>query len=377
MAVARIEDRWFRKDKTPKSTHGVGDRWMAIWNEPDGTRRSKKFATRSHAQEHLRVIAVQQSRGEYVSEATQQLLVEELLTEWVSTALHWKASTREAIASNIRTHIVPKWGSWQIGQIRRRDVQRWIAEVNLAPRTVETIHGHFHAFLQWCVSDNLIATNPATNVNLPKGRKREHIFLTVDQVRHLAGAIDPHYSDLVWFLSVTGLRIGEAIELRAKDLDIARRRISVNRSTIFVGGRHPVVGPPKNGTTRSVALPSKMMTIVEKRAANVHPQSLMFQTQRGHQIRPNNFKRRQFDEAVEKANVASKRAGRLDLYIPTDLRVHDLRHTASSLLVRSGASVKAVQRMLGHATAAITLDVYAGLFEDDLDDVAHRLDSLI
>lgn len=52
---------------------------------------------------------------------------------------------------------------------------------------------------------------------------------------------------------------------------------------------------------------------------------------------------------------------------------HDLRHTAASLAISSGANVKAVQRMLGHASAAMTLDTYADLFEDDLDDVATRL----
>jgi Phage integrase family len=58
------------------------------------------------------------------------------------------------------------------------------------------------------------------------------------------------------------------------------------------------------------------------------------------------------------------------------LTPHELRHTAASLAVASGASVKAVQRMLGHASAAMTLDVYAGLFEDDLDGVADRMAAL-
>jgi integrase len=53
---------------------------------------------------------------------------------------------------------------------------------------------------------------------------------------------------------------------------------------------------------------------------------------------------------------------------------HELRHTAASLAVSSGANVKAVQRMLGHASAAMTLDTYADLFDEDLDAVAERLD---
>ena len=57
------------------------------------------------------------------------------------------------------------------------------------------------------------------------------------------------------------------------------------------------------------------------------------------------------------------------------LTPHDLRHTAASQAVQAGANVTAVQRMLGHASAAMTLDVYAGLFNDDLDAVADRLDA--
>ncbi len=52
---------------------------------------------------------------------------------------------------------------------------------------------------------------------------------------------------------------------------------------------------------------------------------------------------------------------------------HDLRHTAASLAISSGANVKAVQRMLGHKSAAMTLDTYADLFDDDLADVAERM----
>jgi integrase len=57
------------------------------------------------------------------------------------------------------------------------------------------------------------------------------------------------------------------------------------------------------------------------------------------------------------------------------MTLHDLRHTAASLAISAGANVKAVQRMLGHASAAMALDVYADLFEEDLDGVAERLNA--
>ncbi len=82
----------------------------------------------------------------------------------------------------------------------------------------------------------------------------------------------------------------------------------------------------------------------------------------------NNWKRKAFDKAAD--TLVDNHP---DLLRPT---VHDLRHTAASLAISAGANVKAVQRMLGHASAAMTLDVYADLFDDDLDAVGDALSRL-
>jgi integrase len=82
---------------------------------------------------------------------------------------------------------------------------------------------------------------------------------------------------------------------------------------------------------------------------------------RGAPLRNHNFRGRVFTPAAGAIGVPQ-------------LTPHDLRHTGASLAVQAGTNVKAVQRMLGHASAAMTLDVYAGLFGDDLDAVADRLD---
>ena len=88
---------------------------------------------------------------------------------------------------------------------------------------------------------------------------------------------------------------------------------------------------------------------------------LVFTTWRGKPLRNLNFRRDVFDRAADDAGLHG-------------LTPHELRHTAASLAVSAGANVKAAQRMLGHASAAMTLDVYSGLFDDDLDGVAERLD---
>jgi integrase len=85
--------------------------------------------------------------------------------------------------------------------------------------------------------------------------------------------------------------------------------------------------------------------------------------------RNSNYRGRVFQPAVEKCQKAHKS-------FPS-ITPRDLRYTAASLAVSTGANVKAVQRMLGHAKASMTLDVYADLFDEDLDGVADRLDAAI
>ena len=95
----------------------------------------------------------------------------------------------------------------------------------------------------------------------------------------------------------------------------------------------------------------------------------MFTDLRGGVLRNSNYRARVFEPALRRCQSA-------DDSFPS-ITPHDLRHTAASLAVSAGANVKAVQRMLGHAKASMTLDVYADLFDEDLDDVADRMDVAI
>ena len=150
---------------------------------------------------------------------------------------------------------------------------------------------------------------------------------------------------------------------------------------VFVKGGQAVVGPPKNGKARTVPITPYISAMFEPLVKDRWPTELLFKSARGHQARPNNFKRRDFDSAIASINATAEakkyRGDKSALTIPKGLWVHNLRHTAASWLVQSGASVKVVQRMLGHATASITLDAYAGLFDQDLDDVSTRMQALL
>jgi integrase len=361
--MGRVDDRWIRKDKTRTPLYGKGKRWQAVWTE-NGDEKKKSFAVKDAAQAHLTDIDHRQRSGTYTSREHGRVHVRDLLDPWMDTLLHLRDSTMAATRSDVRATILPYWGDKIVADITRADVQAWVSGMKKAARTVDTIYGRFRNFLNWCVDEGRIPLNPATGVNLPVGNKREHIYLKVPEVARLALSIDPYFTDLVWFLAMTGLRFGEAAELRAKDLHLGRARLTVARAVTDVDGKM-VVGPPKGGKPRDVPVPGYVLDRITSRSDGLRRDELLFPGKRGGWLRSNNFKRRTHDPAVVAAGL------------PEDLWVHDLRHTAASLAISAGASVKSVQRMLGHASAKITLDVYAGLFDQDLDTVAMRMDEML
>jgi integrase len=103
---------------------------------------------------------------------------------------------------------------------------------------------------------------------------------------------------------------------------------------------------------------------------------LVFTAPRGGPLRESKFVPDRFKPAIGAANEAIAQLaqdGRPDP-LPEGLRLYDLRHTAASLMIRQGASIKAVQKQLGHATASITLDTYGHLFPDELEALAGRME---
>lgn len=121
-------------------------------------------------------------------------------------------------------------------------------------------------------------------------------------------------------------------------------------------------GSPKTHQHRSVPIPRVVTAVLTEQMAGREPDDLVFPAPRGGPLRVRNFRRDGFDRAAKSVGLAG-------------LVPHELRHTAAALAIASGATVRGVQSMLGNASAAMTLNVYGGLFEDELGLVADRLDA--
>jgi integrase len=122
-----------------------------------------------------------------------------------------------------------------------------------------------------------------------------------------------------------------------------------------------VFGEPKTHQRRSVVVPKFLRAKLAELVSTLSPDDFVFASRTGTVLRVANFRRNSFDRAATAIGV-------------TGMVPHELRHTAASLAIASGADVKVIQKMLGHASAAMTLDRYGRLFDDRLDEVADRVD---
>ena len=349
-------------------TVAAGKRYRVIYRRPDHSQTSKRgFPTKREAELYLATVEVAKARGEFVDAAASRARIVDLGAEWLEHQTHLKPSSLRPVEIAWRVYVQPVWGRRAVGEIRHSDVQSWISkfstdEKKRSATTILRAYGVLAGILDVAVHDRRILTNPARGINLPRKLKKEHRYLTHAEVGRLAENSGKHRF-LVYVLAYTGLRWGEAIGLRTRDVDPTRKRFNISVNAVEVG---PLLelGTPKTHKRRSVAYPAFLSDLVAQSCEGKQPDDLVFSDEFGNHLRRTRVSggsRSWFKTALAMSELEP-------------MTLHDLRHTAASLAISAGGNVKAVQRMLGHASAAMTLDTYADLFDDDLDAVAHALD---
>ncbi|SDU16514.1 tyrosine-type recombinase/integrase [Jiangella alkaliphila] len=341
--------------------------WRARYREPSGKQREKRFDRKVDAQRWLDEQTTQHVTGTYVAPELGKITVAEWSERWLATKVSRKASTRDRYAGILRTHIIPVWGTTKIADVAHEDVQDWISGLTVAGQSagsVVKIHRVMSQLLGYAVRSKRLASNPAKDVDLPKVTPAEHRYLNPAQVADLANAAGDKGRLVILVLAYCGLRWGELAALRVTRVDLLRRRIHVAESVTEVNGGKLDWGLPKDWERRWVPIPRFLADDLAGHLVGKAPEDLVFTSPRGAVLRVGGAKRSWFNRAVIESGV------------PAGFHPHELRHTAASLAVSAGANVKAVQKMLGHKKASMTLDTYADLFDEDLEAVAERLDEI-
>lgn len=352
---------------TPYTTT-AGKRYRVRYRRPDGSQTDKRgFKTKRDAEVFLASVEVSKAQGTFVDPSRSRVSISELAGPWLaSKEASLKPSAYSPVETAWRLRVQPRWARVMITDIAHSDVKSWVAELNRShgASVVIRTYGVLASILDDAVHDRRLAVNPARGgkMGLPKKIASRHIYLNHAQVEDLAEA-SGEYATLVRTLAYTGMRWAEVSGLTVQGIDFARSRIWVVTNAVEVHGKIHV-GTPKSHKIRSVPMPRFLRDELAGRVVKLSPEDLVFPSKAGthmKRVRTSEASKSWFKNAAESIGVPQ-------------LHIHDLRHTAASLAVQSGANVKAIQRMLGHASAAMTLDVYADLFDDDLDAVSAALD---
>lgn len=377
---AGVEDRWRKTDGTPSASDGKGMRWRARYVDDAAREHSKAFARKVDAQAWLNEITSTIVTGTYVAPGAGNVTIKQMHEQWLGTQGHVKESTRATRESAWSVHVSVRWADVRLVDVQTSAIRAWVAELATdqparkasSAATIENALGVLRMVCALGVEDRRIPRNPCDGVKAPRRQHSDRAYLSHQEVDELARTVSRD-GLVIRFLAYTGLRYGEMAALRVQDFDMLRRRVNVRQSVTEVKGRL-VWSTPKTHERRTVPFPKMLADQLAERMEGLGRDELVFQAPRGGVLRIATFRTRVLNPAVAQLQGIDDEHDepQTDWPRPT---LHDLRHTAASLAISAGANVKAVQTMLGHKSAAMTLDTYADLFPDDLEAVADALDA--
>ena len=379
-----------KAQKRPNGAGGVREyvlvdgarRWEIYFSEPDATgtlrRRFKKgFESHQSAKDELQAVQV------HIREGTHQRLVKDSFGEYAEaylSGLRVRATTQAAYLRHYRVHIHPALAERKIASITKNDLNRMYRDMERggrkdtsgygrpsSPATVRHIHALVKQILQSAVDDGLIRSNPASLASPPsasQARPPEIEAWDASQATYfLERSRDRNdYLHIAWLLLLgTGMRRGELVALRWRDVDLERGNLAIQRSYFYIKqkGMSPLKGfsTTKSGKSRVVDIdPQLVDALARHKAAQIDA--------RGELGRDALVIANRFDEPLNpellsqqfRGRVIASRVDRPNLPL---IKLHGLRHTHATLLLSSGIHPKVVQERLGHSNIVITLNTYS------------------
>jgi integrase len=351
-------------------------RWAALLPLARGKR--KQFLGKTRGEVVAKMTEAQADRLKGIPIVSNNQTVGQYLQAWLqSVKSSVRPRTYESYDLNVR-RLTPLLGKKRLTSLTPAMIENAyadLAEGGLSKRSIVQAHTVLHNALKKAVKWGYLGRNPADAVDVPRPERTEMKTLTEEEVRLLFEATAGKDLHALWvLLASTGLRLGEALGLKWEDLDFNNSRLMVQRSLQQQKeGGLVLVEPKTSKSRRTVYFPSGTAEALRahRRDQNARrllvggawqDSGLVFCRENGAMIAPGTISHR--------LHTILKNAG-----LP-QIRVHDLRHTAATLLLGKGENPKIVQELLGHSTIGITLDTYSHVTPAMHASAAAKMESL-
>ncbi|MBI3127593.1 MAG: site-specific integrase [Candidatus Tectomicrobia bacterium] len=352
---------------------GSGVWWVYVNHKRK--RWSKKVGDKKAAQEVKRITEAQLALGQLPSGGPDQIpTFKEYAQGWVEKygEVILRPSTLDNYRRHLKNHIYPKIGEMPLDKVEKRHVRELLVELMAGHKSKSalTILGPLRRILSSAEEDELIKKNPARNLGrgINKGEKSKGADpFTEDEADRFLAALLEHFPEWhpFYFTALrTGARVGEIAGLKWEDIDFRARAITIRRT--YSKRRQ---GPPKTGEERTIDLSQELGVVLtdhleaQLKAARETGRTpgWVFADAAG---RPVDYAkgREVYEKALKRAGVR---------YRPQ----HQIRHTVASVLLSKGVPVLAVSKLLGHASAKMTLDTYGKWLPQPGGRVVDRLDT--
>ncbi|MFI7598298.1 tyrosine-type recombinase/integrase [Actinoplanes sp. NPDC049681] len=343
-------------------------RFQARYPDPDSGKMvaaPHTFANRKAADRWLAKKRTEIDAGTAVDDKLALRPLREWWPGYERSFAHRKSRTRAGYTRSWNLRVAPEFGGTPVRRINGNSIDDWVAGMlaaGVSASKVTEALGVLRRVLARAVRDRAIPTNPALDrsIKLPPQPSMHRPVLSPAEVEKFAMSMR-HQRDqvLVRLLAYGGLRIGEALALRWVDVDRLGNNVKVCLSVEDTSGAI-IVGPTKTYATRDVNLPA---SLISQMCDLPRKSELVFPNRLGRHLRYSNWRRDCWDKAADASGIVA---------LP-----HDLRGTCASLLIDAGASVKDVQKHLGHKDEITTLRLYTRVRPGRSKDLVKRLETLL
>lgn len=352
--------------------------WEARITGTDGKPKSIYGKTRAIASAKMNAALHDQDRGITTPRNDKQTLAT-FLRSWLPLhAARIEQSTASRYREFIELHIIPSLGKTKLNDLTAHDLERLYA-VKLkthSASTVKKIHLCLHLALEDALRKGLIVRNVCDLATVPKPPRARFEVWTQDEATTFLQAARGERLEALYVLALSvALRQGELFALKWRDMDLDTSALYVSGSVRRHTGLGRVLKAPKTATSRRrIRLPAYAVDALRRHKARQDEErallgdeweenDLVFANTIGRGLERQNLEPKNYYPLIERAGVPR-------------IRFHDLRHTCATLLLRAGVHPKIVSEMLGHASIAITLDLYSHFLPDMQELAVSALDGI-